>query len=67
METPLPARNDAPAPNDAPIESTPPRRDTLLVFAFWTWAAVLLLATLAQLFGWDGVLDVLDVKRWFAR
>ena len=42
-------------------------RDRVLLAAFWAWAAVLVVATLAQLFGWQGVLDVLDVKRWFAR
>jgi len=41
-------------------------RDRMLLVAFWTWAAVLVLATMAQLFGWKGVLDVLDVKRWFS-
>jgi len=41
------------------------RGDKLLVSVFWVWAALLLVATLAQLFGWEGVLDVLDVKRWF--
>jgi hypothetical protein len=42
-------------------------RDRVLLFAFWAWAAVLVLATLAQLFGWKGVTEALDVKRWFAR
>jgi hypothetical protein len=42
-------------------------RDRVLLALFWLWAALLLTATLAQLFGWDGVLDALDVKRWFAR
>jgi hypothetical protein len=46
--------------------STAPR-DRVLVAVFWAWAAVLVVATLAQLFKWQGVLDVLDVKRWFAR
>lgn len=41
--------------------------DRALLAFFWLWAAVLLVATLAQLFKWQGVLDVLDVKRWFAR
>jgi hypothetical protein len=39
----------------------------VLLVVFWLWAAVLVVATLAQLFGWSGVLDALDVKRWFAR
>ena len=41
------------------------RADRVLVGVFWVWAGLLLVATLAQLFGWEGVLDVLDVKRWF--
>lgn len=41
--------------------------DRALLAFFWLWAAVLLVATLAQLFKWQGVLDVLDVKGWFAR
>ncbi len=52
------------AEGDAP--AAPTRGDRALVIVFWLWAALLLVATLAQLFGWDGVLDVLDVKRWFA-
>jgi len=42
-------------------------RDRVLVAVFWGWAAVLVVATLAQLFKWQGVLDVLDVKNWFSR
>lgn len=42
-------------------------RDRALLAFFWAWAAVLVLATLARLFGWQGVLEVLDVKRWFAK
>lgn len=42
-------------------------RDKLLLGLFWAWALVLVVATLARLFGWTGVLEVLDVKRWFAR
>ena len=41
--------------------------DRLLVVGFWIWAGLLLLVTLSHLFGWDGVLDALDVKRWFGR
>jgi hypothetical protein len=48
-------------------EPQPSRGDRVLVVVFWVWAALLLLATLAQLLGWEGVLDALDVKRWFAR
>lgn len=62
--SPESAATAAPAPAG---EEAPPRGDRLLAALFWAWAAVLLLATLAQLFGWEGVLDVLDVKRWFAR
>ncbi len=43
------------------------RRDRVLVVAFWAWAALLVVATLAQLFGWKGVQEALDVKRWFQR
>ncbi len=43
------------------------RRAKVLLGVFWLWAALLLVATVAQLFGLDAVLDVLDVKRWFAR
>ena len=62
-----------PAPADtehaaagSPDDTAPTRGDRVLVVVFWAWAAVLLVATAAQLFGWEGVLDVLDVKRWFA-
>ena len=47
---------------DAPAVS---RSDRLRVGVFWVWAGLLLVATVAQLLGWEGVLDVLDVKRWF--
>lgn len=63
-----PAREGgAPAevPADGPGAAT--TRDRVLLGLFWLWAALLLVATLAQLFGWEGVLDALDVKRWFAR
>ena len=67
--SPPSASTSAPASRDAAVaEETPPSRgDRLLVAAFWIWAALLLLATLAHLFGWEGVLDLLDVKRWFSR
>ena len=51
------------AGGDAMTEAS--RGDRILVVVFWVWAGLLLVATLAQLFGWEGVLDVLDVKRWF--
>ena len=56
-------------PNDPSAEprAATTTRDRLLLAGFWTWACVLVLATLAQLFGWQGVLDLVDVKRWFAR
>jgi hypothetical protein len=57
-------------PPESAANSSPPStttRDRVLVAVFWAWAAVLVVATLAQLFRWQGVLDVLDVKRWFAR
>jgi hypothetical protein len=52
--------------NETPGPATT-TKDRLLLVGFWTWAVVLVVATLAQLFGWKGVLDVLDVKRWFSR
>ena len=58
------ARPDA-AAQDGPAKAT--TRDRVLLVVFWAWAAVLLVATLATLFGWDGVLAWLDVKRWFAK
>jgi len=54
----------APAEQD---EAPTSRGDRVLLVVFWVWAALLLAATLAHLFGWDGVLDALDVKKWFAR
>ncbi len=58
---------DAPA-GDSPAAAAPPTaRDRLLLAVFWTWAGVLALATVSHLAGWDGVLDALSVKRWFAR
>lgn len=57
------------SPDPAPAEpaAPPTLRDKVLLAVFWAWAALLVVAALAQLFGWDGVLDVLDAKRWFAR
>jgi len=49
---------------DKPAVTT---KDKVLVAAFWAWAAVLVVATLAQLFHWKGVTEALDVKRWFQR
>lgn len=58
-------RPDAAPPQDGPAHAT--TRDRVLLGVFWAWAALLLLAVLAQLFGWEGLLDLLDPKRWFAR
>jgi hypothetical protein len=55
---------DEPSP---PSASAPTRRDRLLVTVFWVWAAVLVVATIGQLFRIQPILDVLDVKNWFAR
>ena len=56
------------APSATPDEAAAPGPgDRVLLVVFWAWAALLLLATLAQLFGWESVIDLLDVKRWFAR
>ena len=60
-----PAAAPSQATTDGPAAAT--GRDKLLLVVFWAWAAVLLVATLAQLFGWDGILDALDAKRWSAR
>ena len=54
--------------SDAPEPTTPAStetRDRVLLGVYWVWAAVLVVATLAHLFGWQGVLDVFDVKHWF--
>ena len=64
-DTPESATNASPPVADA--KRTPQPRDRILLVVFWAWALVLVVATLAQLFGWQGVLDVLDVKRWFSR
>jgi hypothetical protein len=55
----------ADASQDGPAAAT--TRDRVLLVVFWAWAAVLVVVTLAQLCGWDGLLDALDVKRWFAK
>lgn len=54
-------------PNEpaAPPAASP--RDRVLLAVFWAWAAILVAATVAQLFRIEPLLDVLDVKRWFAR
>jgi hypothetical protein len=51
----------------APATSAPSAGDRVLLFAFWAWAVVLVIATIATVFHLQGVLDVLDVKRWFSR
>ena len=63
---------DTPSATTEPAESAPDaagedRASRVLLIVFWLWAGLLVVATIAQLFGLDGVLDVLDVKRWFAR
>jgi len=63
---------DSTAPNADPTGSATDspnedRASRVLLVVFWIWAGLLVVATIAQLFGLDGVLDVLDVKRWFAR
>ena len=58
---------DEGAPPNAPLTGASSSWDRVLVGVFWLWAVLLLVATIAQLMGWEGVLDVLDVKRWFAR
>ncbi len=63
---------DSTAPSNEPVGAAPDpdtegRASQVLLIVFWVWAGLLVVATVAQLFGFDGVLDVLDVKRWFAR
>ena len=53
------------ATGDGPQLAT--SRDKAILAFFWVWAALLLIATLAHLFGWNGVLDLLDVKHWFSK
>ena len=55
---------DEPSSNSAPA---PTGRDRMLVTVFWVWAAILVVATIGQLFHVQPILDVLDVKNWFAR
>jgi len=55
---------DEPSSNPAPATTA---RDRMLVTVFWIWAAVLVVATIGQLFRIQPILDVLDVKNWFAR
>jgi hypothetical protein len=57
-------RPDAAPPPDGPALATPGDRALLVVL--WAWAVVLVAATLAQVFGWEGLLDALDAKRWFS-
>jgi len=64
---PEPHSAPASASDGPPVESTGSAAGKALLVVFWIWAALLAVITVAQLFGLDGVLDVLDVKRWFAR
>jgi hypothetical protein len=57
--------SDPTEPASQPAATT--SRDRVLLVVFWAWAAVLVVATIAQLFRIEPVLDVLDVKNWFAR
>ena len=50
---------------DAPTSDA--RKGGLLLAVFWAWAGLLALVTVAQLFEIESILNVLDVKRWFAR
>ena len=50
-----------------PSAAATTRRDRVLVTVFWVWAGVLVVATIGQLFHVQPILDVLDVKNWFAR
>jgi hypothetical protein len=62
---PEPTAATASAPSA--VETTPETKGRLLLGLFWVWAGLLVVVTIAQLFDLRAVLDVLDVKRWFAR
>jgi hypothetical protein len=64
---PCPPPSPAPPAASPAAPAAPGLRDRVLLVVFCAWAALLVVATLAQIFGWQGVLDALDVKRWFAR
>lgn len=57
--------SDPKEPASPPAATAP--RDRVLLAVFWAWALVLVVATIAQLFRIEPLLDLLDVKRWFAR
>jgi hypothetical protein len=65
MESSEPAAATPPGASASGEAVAPTRGDLVLVVVFWVWAGLLALATLAQLLGWEQVLDRLDVKRWF--
>lgn len=54
-------------PNEPASPPAANPRDRVLLVFFWAWAAILVVATIGQLFRIEPILDVLDVKRWFAR
>lgn len=65
---PTPADSPPPAPDGAGDPEEGARRTgNVLLAVFWIWAALLVVVTVAQIFELEGVLNVLDVKRWFAR
>ncbi len=64
---PEPLRAASPDGAATSVDSAPPATGKGLLIVFWIWAALLAVITVAQLLGLDGVLDVLDVKRWFTR
>ncbi len=59
--------SEQPEPSASGPAAPTSKRDRVLLVAFWAWAVLLVVATLAQLFRWQGVLDAVDVKNWFAR
>lgn len=62
-----PSPRTDPAAGDGPAAAT--TRDRVLLAVFWLWAAILVVATVAQFLGpqGEGILDALDAKRWFSR
>lgn len=62
----------APAPESGADSATASasageKQGRALLVVFWVWAGLLVVVTIAQLFDIRPVLDLLDVKRWFAR
>jgi hypothetical protein len=61
---PTAAENSAAAPDAAPRGPLTLREATVLSLA-WGYAALVTLGCLAVLLGWTGLVDTLDVRRFF--